>query len=205
MDEASAYLGGKHRVVGHNIDALRAVKLLYGPDGAKARKVFTCHFLQDAQVLQVGNGPLGWARPAPERIRAKPILVQPIRAQPLIVRPIAATPIVAQPIRVRALTPSAPAPAGVPRPNVLTGQIRTRAAAAAQADQALHLAVTAARNAGVSWLTIGDALGITPQAAEQRFGGVDDGDMAETEPLDTGRPPPVRRGRPSKPKPARQP
>ncbi len=38
------------------------------------------------------------------------------------------------------------------------------------ADHRLHDAVTAARDAGNSWTTIGAALDITRQAAQQRFG-----------------------------------
>ena len=44
------------------------------------------------------------------------------------------------------------------------------AAAAEHADTELHAAVTAARAVGVTWAAIGDALGITRQAAFQRFG-----------------------------------
>lgn len=40
----------------------------------------------------------------------------------------------------------------------------------AQAERELRDAVTAAREAGDSWLTIGVALGVTKQAAQQRFG-----------------------------------
>ena len=39
-----------------------------------------------------------------------------------------------------------------------------------QAERELTLAVADARAAGVSWQGIGDALGITRQAAQQRFG-----------------------------------
>lgn len=38
------------------------------------------------------------------------------------------------------------------------------------AEAELHDAVTAARNAGNSWTIIGAALGVTKQAAQQRFG-----------------------------------
>lgn len=38
------------------------------------------------------------------------------------------------------------------------------------ADQNLHDAVAAARRAGDSWTVIGAALGVTKQAAYQRFG-----------------------------------
>lgn len=40
----------------------------------------------------------------------------------------------------------------------------------AQADRELRDAVRAAREAGDSWFTIGMALGVTKQAAQQRFG-----------------------------------
>lgn len=40
----------------------------------------------------------------------------------------------------------------------------------AAAESELHDAVTAARNAGNSWTIIGAALGVTKQAAQQRFG-----------------------------------
>lgn len=40
----------------------------------------------------------------------------------------------------------------------------------ARADRELHDAVRAAREAGDSWLSIGTALGVTKQAAQQRFG-----------------------------------
>lgn len=39
-----------------------------------------------------------------------------------------------------------------------------------RADQELHDAVRAAREAGDSWLSIGVALGVTKQAAQKRFG-----------------------------------
>jgi hypothetical protein len=42
--------------------------------------------------------------------------------------------------------------------------------AIATANQGLHDAVATARAAGFSWGTIGMALGITKQAAQQRFG-----------------------------------
>ncbi len=40
----------------------------------------------------------------------------------------------------------------------------------ARADRELHDVVRAAREAGDSWLSIGMALGVTKQAAQQRFG-----------------------------------
>lgn len=42
---------------------------------------------------------------------------------------------------------------------------------AAAAEQSLHLIVLDAREAGVTWAAIGEALGITRQAAYKRFGG----------------------------------
>lgn len=42
---------------------------------------------------------------------------------------------------------------------------------ASLAADALDLAVDAARDHGLSWQQIGDAFGITKQAAQQRFGG----------------------------------
>lgn len=46
-----------------------------------------------------------------------------------------------------------------------------RAGAAEQASQALqHRAVAAARSAGISWAALGRELGMTRQAAQQRFG-----------------------------------
>jgi hypothetical protein len=48
MDAASTYLGGRHRVVGHNLRMLQAVELLFGRHG---RIIFTMHVLQDAQVI----------------------------------------------------------------------------------------------------------------------------------------------------------
>ena len=41
--------------------------------------------------------------------------------------------------------------------------------ATTDADQQLHDAVTAARQAGVTWAAIGEVLGITRQAAFKRF------------------------------------
>jgi hypothetical protein len=42
--------------------------------------------------------------------------------------------------------------------------------AAGDADAELHAAVTAAREAGVTWAAIGEVLGTTRQAAFKRFG-----------------------------------
>lgn len=49
-------------------------------------------------------------------------------------------------------------------------RIITARAARDDADRQLHDAVNAARQAGDSWTTIGAALDITRQAAQQRFG-----------------------------------
>lgn len=48
IDAAAAYLGGRHRVVGHNLKMARAVEDLFGRPGLL---VFTCHVLQDARIL----------------------------------------------------------------------------------------------------------------------------------------------------------
>lgn len=45
IDAAASYLGGRHRVVGHNLAMLRLVEELFGRPG---RIVFTMHVLQDA-------------------------------------------------------------------------------------------------------------------------------------------------------------
>jgi hypothetical protein len=49
MDAASSYLGGRHRVIGHNLRAFEAVELLFGRSG---RIVATMHVLQDAGVIR---------------------------------------------------------------------------------------------------------------------------------------------------------
>ena len=43
--------------------------------------------------------------------------------------------------------------------------------AMADANAALHQAVWTGRELGMSWATIGGLLGVTKQAAQQRFGG----------------------------------
>lgn len=48
MDAAASYLGGRHRVVGHNLAAFQAIELLFGRPG---RIVATLHVLQDAGVI----------------------------------------------------------------------------------------------------------------------------------------------------------
>lgn len=54
MDAAAAYLGARHRAVGHNLRALRAIEDLFGRRG---RIVATVHILQDAGILAVrGTG-----------------------------------------------------------------------------------------------------------------------------------------------------
>lgn len=48
IDAAAAYLGGRHRVVGHNLRMARAIEDLFGRPGLV---VFTMHLLQDARIL----------------------------------------------------------------------------------------------------------------------------------------------------------
>ena len=48
--------------------------------------------------------------------------------------------------------------------------LRSYAALAADVDQAIRERVASARSMGESWASIGEALGITRQAAQQRFG-----------------------------------
>lgn len=50
------------------------------------------------------------------------------------------------------------------------GRIVAASKTAATATDELHVAVAAAREAGVTWASIGEVLGITRQAAFQRFG-----------------------------------
>jgi hypothetical protein len=58
-----------------------------------------------------------------------------------------------------------------PTPGPFYTGFRTRPAAALQdAEEELHSAVAAARDAGDTWDMIGVALGVTRQAAYQRFG-----------------------------------
>lgn len=52
MDDASAYLGSRHRLVGHDLTMMRTVTEIFGEAG---RRVFVCHLLQDAGVLQTGR------------------------------------------------------------------------------------------------------------------------------------------------------
>ena len=49
--------------------------------------------------------------------------------------------------------------------------VQLSAEAAGEADALLRAAVTAARSAGQSWAAVGTALGMSKQAAQQRFGG----------------------------------
>jgi hypothetical protein len=49
-------------------------------------------------------------------------------------------------------------------------QLGELAEIAAAADQAMRVAVSVMRERGLSWALIGDQLGITRQAAQQRFG-----------------------------------
>lgn len=57
-----------------------------------------------------------------------------------------------------------------PVPGVELGRLIDAAHAAAQAERQLAYAAHAARDAGASWAQIGDALGLTRQAAQQRWG-----------------------------------
>jgi hypothetical protein len=50
--------------------------------------------------------------------------------------------------------------------------IATAAAANSHAQTQLRHAVTAARNHGVAWKLIGEVLGVSRQAAQQRFKGI---------------------------------
>jgi hypothetical protein len=52
IDAAAGYLGGRHRVVGHNRKMARAIEDLFGRRGLT---VFTCHVLQDAGILREGR------------------------------------------------------------------------------------------------------------------------------------------------------
>jgi hypothetical protein len=60
----------------------------------------------------------------------------------------------------------------VPRavPGVELGRLIDAANAAADAERQLADAAHAARDAGASWAQVGDALGLTRQAAQQRWG-----------------------------------
>ena len=60
-------------------------------------------------------------------------------------------------------------------PNSYLDLIDLTARSAEEIAQLLQLAVTSARQAGVSWERIGQQLGMSRQAAQQRFGRVDDG------------------------------
>lgn len=51
----------------------------------------------------------------------------------------------------------------------LMDQVVTAARAATAADTALHDAVNNARQAGIPWAIIGAAVGVSRQAAQQRF------------------------------------
>jgi hypothetical protein len=57
-----------------------------------------------------------------------------------------------------------------PVPGVELGRLIDAAHAAADAERELADAAHAARDAGASWAQIGDALGLTRQAAQQRWG-----------------------------------
>lgn len=54
IDAASSYLGGRHRVVGHNLAMLRLVEDMFGRRG---RVVFTLHVLQDAGHFDSARAP----------------------------------------------------------------------------------------------------------------------------------------------------
>jgi hypothetical protein len=56
-----------------------------------------------------------------------------------------------------------------PVPGVELGRLMTAALIAADAEHQLALAALTARDAGASWTQIGDALGLTRQAAQQRW------------------------------------
>jgi hypothetical protein len=56
-----------------------------------------------------------------------------------------------------------------PVPGVELGHLIAAALIAANAEHQLGLAAHAARNAGASWTQIGDALGVSRQAAQQRW------------------------------------
>jgi len=57
-----------------------------------------------------------------------------------------------------------------PVPGLELGRLIAAARAAAYAESELTLAAHAARQAGASWTQIGDALGLSRQAAQQRWG-----------------------------------
>jgi hypothetical protein len=57
-----------------------------------------------------------------------------------------------------------------PVPGVELGRLAEASHAAADAERKLADAAHAARDAGASWAQIGDALGLTRQAAQQRWG-----------------------------------
>lgn len=52
-----------------------------------------------------------------------------------------------------------------------TQRLGAKAARLAAAEKDLRASVQRARDEGATWQEIGDALGITRQAAQQRFGG----------------------------------
>jgi hypothetical protein len=57
-----------------------------------------------------------------------------------------------------------------PVPGLELGRLIAAARAAAHADSELTLAAHAARQTGASWTQIGDAVGLSRQAAQQRWG-----------------------------------
>lgn len=62
-------------------------------------------------------------------------------------------------------------PSGEPDPRVLLGVIVGWSEAEAIARSNVQEAVAAARECGCTWDEIGEALGVTRQAASRRFGG----------------------------------
>lgn len=98
-------------MIGHNLDALKGIELLYGQEG---RQVFICHFLQDARILEAGMGPLGRKIPAVKRDGRPtyvPIERPPLRRLYVDRTPIKRTPIQRRPIVGRSRTPLPAQPA----------------------------------------------------------------------------------------------
>jgi hypothetical protein len=52
MDAVGAHLGPRHRVLGHDAAAFRAIPGLFGEENeAKARVVFLMHVLEDLRIV----------------------------------------------------------------------------------------------------------------------------------------------------------
>jgi len=51
MDAVGARFGPRHRVLGHDAAAMRAVPELFGEDFARARVVFLMHVLEDLRIV----------------------------------------------------------------------------------------------------------------------------------------------------------